>query len=154
MLGGCDYSLRGQTRESAQESGKQGYLYWQALGLVGNPISLNNMDVLPRTYPTINLKIPHTFAPTIVPTHMKTCMHTHKHENGKRQKRRGKTYWIPTTYTLCRDTEMVITWSLLAQKFISLITSSSRIPFVAVYKILNKYKQPLLQPSFRSHRIS
>lgn len=87
MLGGCDYSLRGQTRESAQESGKQGYLYWQALGLVGNPISLNNMDVLPRTYPTINLKIPHTFAPTIVPTHMKTCMHTHKHENGKRQKR-------------------------------------------------------------------
>lgn len=109
-----------------------------------NPISLNNMEVLPRIYPNINLKIPHTFAPT----HMKTRMHTHKHENGKRQKRRGKTYWIPTTYTLCKDTEMVITWSLLAQKFISLITFKFKNTvcnvFVAVYKILNKYKQPLL----------
>lgn len=69
-----------------------------------------------------------------------------KMEKGKKEGE--KTYWIPTTYTLCKDTEMVITWSLLAQKFISLITFKFKNTvcnvFVAVYKILNKYKQPLL----------
>lgn len=48
-------------------------------------------------------------------------------------------------YTLCRDTEMVMTWLPLAQKCISLIPSKFQNDtickvFLAIYKILNKCK--------------
>lgn len=86
-------SLVTASEGSDKESGEQDYLYWQALGQVWNPTSLNNMEGLPRIHPNINLKTPHEFVPTIVPTLMKTGMHTQRYENRKRKKkkRRGKT---------------------------------------------------------------
>lgn len=63
------------------------------------------------------------------------CTHTNmKMEKDKR--RRGKTYWVATMYTLCRNTEIVLTWPLLAKNSFPSTLSSLAIISFTMYLLL------------------